>query len=75
MNFSKAIRVLMEENDLSSKQVEQETGWSHSYVSGVRCGSSDPMPRLREWADTLGVPIEALIARAKEYEPKNGAAA
>lgn len=74
MNFAKAVRVLMEENDLSSKQVEEVTGWSHSYVSGVRCGSTDPMPRLREWADVLGVPMEDLITRARDYETKSAAA-
>lgn len=75
MDLATAIRVFMAEKDLTNKAVADRAGWNKNYVTNVCKGRSDPMPRLREWADTLGVPIEALIARAKEYEPKNGAAA
>lgn len=65
----------MEENEVSTQTIREKTDWSFQYISNCRTAKADPMPRLREWADVLGVSIQNLIDRAEEYEPKNGAAA
>lgn len=67
MDFGKAIRVLMEEGNLSRNEVIAATGWSPGYVTSVRSGHADPQARLLEWADVLGVSPTELIQRAESY--------
>ncbi|MCG3198543.1 MAG: helix-turn-helix transcriptional regulator [Candidatus Omnitrophica bacterium] len=67
MDLSKAIRVLMEEKDLSRNDVVQETSWSPAYISDVRNGQADPSARLTEWAEVLGVSASELVIRAESY--------
>lgn len=67
MNIGKAIRVIMEEQDLQILSIREKTGWSKSYISNVRQAKADAMPRLSEWARLLGITEEELITRARQY--------
>lgn len=72
---TKAIRVLMEEKDLSVADIVSKTGWSDRYVSNCRTGKADPLLRVAEWAQLFGIPASELLARAETYEKQSAAKA
>lgn len=68
MNIPKAIRVAMEEADLSVNGLSEKTNWSVSYICNCRAGRADPQARLTEWAEELGLAPSELLARAERYK-------
>lgn len=67
MNIGKAIKIIMAEKDLSVSAIAGKTGWSMPYVSRCKTGAADPMARLPEWAEVLGMPASELVRRAEQY--------
>lgn len=68
MDWSKTIRVLMEEGDLSREEVVTRTGWSPKYISDCRQGHADPSARLQGWSELFGVQASDLVKRAESYD-------
>ena len=57
----------MADQNLPVKMVIEKTGWSQGYIAAVRGGRANPMERLIEWAEVLGVDPVDLLSRAKQY--------
>lgn len=79
MDLSRTIRNQMADQLIPVKAIISKTGWSQGYIWSVRSGKSNPMARLTEWAEVLGVPASELLRRAEQYpdpetqpQPKSG---